>query len=64
MKSTATAMTELEKLKSRIADAAIFWVVDQECASALAALEEAVADYLEARQRRKRRPGKEWHDAE
>lgn len=57
MKSTAIAMTELEKLKSRIADAAIFWVVDQECASALAALEEAVADYLEARQRRKRRPG-------
>lgn len=59
MKSTATAMTELEDLKIRIADAAIFWVADQECASALAALEEAVADYLEARQRRKRRPGKE-----
>lgn len=57
MKSNANPATELQNLKSRIADAAIFWVSDQECASALAALEEAVADYFDAHQRLKKRPG-------
>jgi hypothetical protein len=42
--STATAPTDAKR--DRVVDAAIMWIYDQTCASALAALEEAVEDYV------------------
>lgn len=50
MTSTVTAPTEADKQRKlmRIAEAAIIWVhyEGEACASALMALEEAVADYV------------------
>lgn len=42
---TATAPTE-EQMKDLIVAAAIMWVYDQTCSSALAALEDAVETYV------------------
>lgn len=60
---TATATTDLAALKDLVVEAAIYWVVDQDCASALAALEEAVADYREARRAARAKTGKPDHRA-
>lgn len=46
-------MTEAER---QVIDAAVLWVNDQQCASALMCLEDAVADLLKARQERRRHP--------
>lgn len=45
MMTTATAPTENE-MKDRVVKAAIMWVYDQSCASALVALEDAVEEYV------------------
>lgn len=51
---TATAPTEprfYEEARDRLVLAAILWVFDQSCSTALADLESAVEEYIDARNR-------------
>lgn len=43
---TVPALTDAER---QVVDAALLWVIDQTCSSALAALEEAVEELIRAR---------------
>lgn len=46
MKKTTLTPEQKRMLRDRVADAAVMWVIDQGCSSALAALEDAVEEYL------------------
>ena len=53
---TAPVLTDPEReniatLKRKVAEAALWWVYDKECASALAAFEEAADNYMSALRR-------------